>query len=246
MHIEKRADTVIAPPLPVSITPSGEYDGNDGKWSSFFINVNSDDQGKNGQDFRVLVSTSSPLVLLPGQTGWCNIDCAAKRGVFSDGQQAFGVGASNWEGAGNYDVPLPYWYAESMSTGNSSFAGAWGKTNVGLGRSSADSLVVAGRYAVKYLYEDFFMGSFGLAQGQIGPPLATLATFLTQFAGENQIASSSYGYTAGAYYRKLLFLLVRCAQPALRSITRGLMPKTWKKKIVSANRLETARGHIQL
>lgn len=202
MHLGKRADTVPDPPLPILVPSSGEFDGNDGKWSSFFINVNSDDEGMNGQDFKVLISTSSSLVLLPGQTSWCNADCAAKRGVFSDGQQALGVGASNWDPAGNYGVPLPYWYAESTSTGNGSLAGAWGKTNVGLGRSSAASLVEADRYAVKYLYEDFFMGSFGLAQGQIGPLFATWPTFLTQFAGEHHIASFSYGYTAGAYYRK--------------------------------------------
>lgn len=214
MHLGKRADTVTPPPLPVSVTPSGDFDGNDGKWSTFFINVNSDDKGENGQDFKVLISTSSPLTLLPGQTGWCTSDCPAKRGVFSDGRQALGVGSSNWEDAGNYGVPLPYWYAEPTSSGNGSLAGAWGKTNVGLGRSSPQSLVVADRYAVKYLFEDFFMGSFGLAQGQIGPQSGTLPTFLTQFAGENNVASSSFGYTAGAYYRKLIFFFFQATFPS--------------------------------
>ncbi|KAJ4339161.1 hypothetical protein N0V95_007846 [Ascochyta clinopodiicola] len=45
------------------------------------------------------------------------------------------------------------------------------------------------------------MGSFGLAVGEAGEDGSTRATFLSQFEDDSNIASSSYGYSAGAYYR---------------------------------------------
>ena len=204
MHLRKRADTVALPPLPTSVPPSGDFDGNDGKWSSFFVNINSDDQGVNGQDFKVLISTSSPLTLIPTKTEWCDKECAARRGnLLHNNVQNDGVEASDhWQPAGIYEIPLPKWYAEPRSSGNVSLSGRLGKTNVGIGRSSAESLVMSDRYAVQYIVEDFFMGSFGLAVGSVGPNLGAITTYLTQTEDDGFIASSSFGYTAGAWYSK--------------------------------------------
>ncbi|KAH6642121.1 aspartic peptidase domain-containing protein [Boeremia exigua] len=204
MHLRKRVDTIALPPPPISVAPSGDFDGNDGRWSSFFINVASDTQGLNGQNFKVLISTSSSLTLLPARTEWCNSKCAAERGVaLYNNEQVLGVQLSGqWADAGIYEVPLPYWYPkEAISTGNGTLGGSWGKTNIGLERSSPSSLVIAERYAVKYIFEDFFMGSFGLAVGAVGPSQGSIPTFLTQMEDDGQIASSSFGYTAGAWYR---------------------------------------------
>ncbi|KAF2627451.1 acid protease [Macroventuria anomochaeta] len=202
MHLQKRVD-VTTIPLPKVVPTSGDFDGNDGKWSTFLINVNSDNQGLNGQDFKVLVSTSSALTLLPAPNEQCNPDCAAKHGVLTyNGKQVTGVQESeNWQDAGILSIPLPYWYSNDYTGYNSTPRGVWGTTNVGLGHSSAQSLVNPGLYAVKYTSNAFFMGSFGLAAGEVGGQGATKPTFLSQFKDLQTIASPSYGYTAGAWYR---------------------------------------------
>lgn len=207
MHLRKRATSHQLPPAPSVVNPTGRFEGNDGSWSTFSINVNSDEKGENGQNFRVLISTSSPLTLVPQQTGWCNTDCAERRGVGQfNGRPSLGVqDANSWEQAGFYSIPLPYWYPDTfLNTTNHTLGGTWGLTNVGLGESSSDSDVLVDRYVAKYTFDsgDFFMGSFGLAAGSVGPTGGDQATFLSQYNVDNGIASVSYGYAAGAYYRK--------------------------------------------
>lgn len=204
MHLRKRADTVALPPKPVAVAPSGDFDGNDGKWSTFIININSDDKALNGQDFKVLISTSSSLPLLPAPNEYCNEDCAAKRGVLpSGGGQVEGVRESeNWEKFGTYTVPVPNWYSGDFTGENGTIGGTWGVTNVGLGRSSIQSLVNPKLFAVKYTSNAWFMGTLGLSAGEVGTNGATRPTFLSQFKDRQVIASASYGYTAGAIYRK--------------------------------------------
>lgn len=208
MHLRKRAD-VTTIPVPKVINTSGSFDGNDGKWSSFYINVNSDSEGLNGQNFKVLVSTSSQIVLVPGKTEWCDSTCAEKRGVLisNGGTQPDGmVESGSWVTAGIYEIPLPYWYsADLIQGGNQTLAGKWGATQVGLGLSDQSSSVLQDRYVAWYLFKDYYMGSFGLARGQIGPPGASKPTFLTQSKMNGIIASASYGYTAGAWYSKYHF-----------------------------------------
>lgn len=211
MHLRERADATTKlplPPRPKVVNASGDFDGNDGKWSSFIINVNSDEEGLSGQNFKTLISTSSSITLLPAQNEWCDTTCAKQRGVLTyNGQQVKGLETeAHWELYGLYDIPLPYWYkADIPGPGsNDTFKGLWAISNVGLGESSANSPVLAKRYIASYTFGDFFMGSFGLAVGEVGQDGSTTATFLSQFVDDSQIASSSYGYTAGAYYREYL------------------------------------------
>lgn len=203
MHLRKRIDATTFP-SPKTVTASGKFEGNDGKWSTFFINLNSDKEGVNGQDFRVLASTSSPITLVPAQTEWCNETCAETRGVLLfDGKQPKGMEPTgSWVKAGLYTIPTPYWYSKDLMNGNIPPNGTWGSTNVGLGQSSKGSMVVADRYAVSYIFQEYFLGSFGLSAGAVGGPGATKSTFLSQFRLDNIIASTSYAYTAGAWYRK--------------------------------------------
>lgn len=202
MHLRKRVDATF--PLPKIVTPSGKFEGNDGKWSTFFINVNSNENGVNGQDFRVLASTSSSAILVPGKTEWCNETCAEKRGILLfDGKQPKGMEPQgSWVKSGLYEIPVPYWYSKEFVHGNLTLRGEKGATNVGLGQSSPTSLVLVDRYVISYVFEDYFLGSFGLESGSFGGQGATKPTFLTQFRTENNIASASYAYTAGAWYRK--------------------------------------------
>lgn len=211
MHLQRRADPIPLPPYPTIVNASGTFDGNDGRWSSFVINVNSDKNGLNGQNFKVLISTSSPVTLVPAQNNDCDESCAAKRGVLPYmGKAQKGLVTDNnpnWIEYGLYDVPLPYWFTSDLVSqspnGTWPLRATWGTSNVGLGESTKNSPVIAGRYIAKYTFGDFFMGSFGLGDGQIGEDGTTKSTFLTQYEAASQVASSSYGYTAGAYYRNM-------------------------------------------
>lgn len=201
MFFRKRDNaTIILPPQPVSLVPSGEFDGNDGKWSTFYINVGGDGEGR-GQNFKVLISTSSPLTLVPQQAEWCDQTCAENRGVgIFDSKQPLGFESESsvgWKDSGIFTIPLPDWWS-----GNKNLSGTWGTTAVGLGEASKESKTLADQFAVEYTFNDFFMGSFGLAAGAINPGSGAKSPFITNFEAFNQIPSISYGYTAGAYYRK--------------------------------------------
>lgn len=208
MHFQKRDEPLPLPPAPYVLSDSGVFDGIDGKWSTFLLNIGDDGSGR-GQNFRVLISTSSPVVLVPGRTEWCDDDdCAKKRGLeLYDGKQPLGLqDSAQWQDSDIYNVPQPDWWSDSYRIDQSDLNGVWGVDNVGLGASSPKSLILAEQYVVRSLVKDFFMGSFGLAVGAVGPPGGDKPNFLDNFEAANEIASRSYGYTAGAYYRELSIL----------------------------------------
>jgi hypothetical protein len=211
MYFGKRAEPIPLPPAPYVVASSGSFEGNDGKWSTFNINIGDDGTNKsNGQNFRVLISTSSPNTLIPGQTDWCESEkCANSRGIeLYNGKQSLGLQESpQWKDAGLYQIPLPKWWIDTLSIdGNNETGGIWGDDNVGLGNSSPNSPILSQQYVVKYLVENFYMGSFGLAVGTSGPPGGDKPNFLDNFYNSaHMIASRSYAYTAGAYYREYPF-----------------------------------------
>jgi hypothetical protein len=221
MRSEKREEPLPLPPAPYVLSDSGRFDGNDGKWSTFLLNIGDDASGK-GQNFRVLISTSSPVVLVPGRTEWCdNDECAKKRGLeLYNGQQPLGLQESaQWKADNLYNVPMPYWWSNAYRIDQSNTTGVWGTDNVGLGPSSPKSDILAEQYVVKALVKDFFMGSFGLAAGSVGPSGGDRPNFLENFYAANQIASRSYGYTAGAYYRKCSMSVLSIAMYSLSRVS---------------------------
>ncbi|KAF2636304.1 acid protease [Massarina eburnea CBS 473.64] len=192
--------TVPAPPKPYVLAPSGKFDGNDGKWSSFNINIGDDATGR-GQNFRVLISTSSPVTMVPAPSpNWCDQDCSSKRGaqVF-DGKPSSGFETQSshgpWQELGIFNTPLPDWWSQNLSNA------VWGSENVGLGESSALSLILPKQNVLLNQGQELFMGSFGLANGAVGTGTGAKTTFLVDFDNADQIPSMSYGYTAGASYR---------------------------------------------
>jgi hypothetical protein len=210
MQFSKRDDpnaTNQLPPRPLVAKYTGDYDGNDGKWSTFWINVGSDGKS-DGQNFKVLVSTSSPITLLPMEAGWCGEDCAKARGVDQFGTtQPLGLNTeNNWDWFGIYDIPMPYWYTNNfLGSRNDTPTALWGVQNVALDRSSSQAYGIANRYVAGYTTRDPYIGSFGLAVGAASPGGASKTTFFTELVAAKQprlIASSSYGYTAGASYRE--------------------------------------------
>lgn len=205
MFFEKRASSVSVLPKPYVLSPSGSFDGNDGDWSTFFINLGDDGSG-HGQNFKVLISTSSPITLLPEQTEWCNEDCAKSRGILAyDGKQSLGLQKSqSWKDAGLYNIPLPYWWTKDLTVdSNETLTATWGSENLGMGESSTQSPILAEQYVVKHTTKEFFLGTLGLAVGEAGPQGGTKPNFLNNFyQSGNMIPSASFGYTAGASYRK--------------------------------------------
>src|SRR5215472_3048002 len=64
-------------PTPYVVPPTNKFDGNDGSWSTFYINAG-------GQNFRVLISTASSLTWVIDQSGCAANDptnCPDVRGV---------------------------------------------------------------------------------------------------------------------------------------------------------------------
>jgi hypothetical protein len=190
---------------------TGTFEGDDGKWSTFSINVAGDGAGK-GQNFKVLISTSFPITMVPAQTEWCNEACSKGRGIMSiNGQQSLGLDESsdrwNWNLAGLYELPTKslYWWTQDLlsPTSNGTLDGDWGLTTVGLGEASKDSITLESQYVAGYFFKDFFLGYLGLSAGAISPTGATRPTFFSAlYRLVDYIPSPSYGYTAGASYRK--------------------------------------------
>ena len=209
MYFSKRddANSTVAPPKPLVVEPSGVFDGNDGKWSTFYINLGDSDGSGNGENFKVLVSTSSPITMVPGQAEWCNEDCAKKRGVqVFNGQQPRGYdmeSSPTWQDAGIYTVPKPDWWNRG------DLNGSLGTDNVGMGESSKDSRILSKQLVMTYKFEEYYLGFFGLAAGTVAAGNSETAPYLYNLAhasqSEYQIPSVSYGHTAGASYRKYRF-----------------------------------------
>jgi hypothetical protein len=208
MFLTSRADNVNASivPLPHVLAPSGRWDGNDGKWSTFVINIGDVKGEGNGQDFRVLISTSSPVTQVPRQADWCDdAECAARRGIEAfQGRQSLGLQmdpSNGWNQNGMFNFLTPHWWSDRKI--NSTY----GNTAVGLGPSSGqNSSVLPGQVVVANDAEEFFMGSFGLETVAVNTGGGPQASFLESFVQNQLIPSRSYGYTAGASYSELISL----------------------------------------
>lgn len=210
MTLRTRADTTLVqlPPKPLVLTPSGTFDGDDGKWSTFNINIAGDGEGK-GQNFKVLISISSPITMVPRQTEWCSDEeCAKRRGTLDPGALGLSTTLSDaYRLVGIYTLPLQdlFWWSQNLMSPNfnGTLTGAWAQGNVGLGGASKQSITFQNQYVVSSYLKEFYLGSLGLSIGSISPTGASLPTFFTTLAqAPNKIASPSYGFTAGASYRK--------------------------------------------
>ncbi|EKG13670.1 Peptidase A1 [Macrophomina phaseolina MS6] len=196
MPLQRREDSI---PQPYTVPTTGEWDGNDGPWSSFRLSV-----GTPPQDFRVLVSTRGheTFVLDPhGCTSTDPSNCTSARGAepFNGAQSSgFNTNASStWDIIGIYDLGLE---AELGYTGN----GQYGYDTIRLGYSQDQSAPALDRQVVASITDkSFFMGVIGLSPTSssftsISEPVKS---FFRQLKQSNSIPSESYAYTAGAPYR---------------------------------------------
>ncbi|KAF1815902.1 acid protease, partial [Eremomyces bilateralis CBS 781.70] len=192
-----RRDTVT--PAPYVASPSEEWEGNDGSWSTFRIHI-----GTPGQNFRVLPSTAGSETWVPmpdGCTSRDPEDCPQQRGVeLFNGQSSRGFlwnESTTWTETGLYTLDL------EASLGYEGH-GHYGSDNVTLGSTQDPGTLGLGRQIVAGIADtDYFLGIFGLGIRPVSfsSSASTLSSFLVNAYNQSLIPSLSYGYTAGAPYR---------------------------------------------
>ena len=186
--LQKRDSSVIAP---LSITPDQNWDGIDGKWSSFTLRV-----GTPQQFVRTFISWAvyQTWVVLPVGCSAAKDQsaCADKRGWLFDNDTS-----STFDYVGVYDL----WVGRNLGDTPNSAVGfdRVGLSGVGENGPTLDNTTVA-CFASEMMY---YVGIFG-----INPKPSNFTGFddpttsyMTQLKEQKMIPSVSFGYTAGAYYR---------------------------------------------
>ncbi|KAL6717299.1 hypothetical protein ACLMJK_005214 [Lecanora helva] len=179
---------------PIAVTPSQNFKGNDGPWSTFVLQI-----GNPPQDVEVFASTASyqTIAILPG--GCRSSDgptCNADRGALFTPNSS-----TTWKP--NTIVPNSTFTLNLDSNLGYNDNGLYGYDTVqlgwqGSGGPSLDQQIVAGIET-----KDFFLGMFGL-----NPRPTNFSTFNVQkpsymstLRDRGYIPSLSWGYTAGNQYR---------------------------------------------
>ena len=199
----KRAASTV--PAPISIAPSQEFQGNDGPWSTFPVQI-----GTPPQTLNVLVSTASSqtwVVLPEGCTPSDPTNCTLSRG---------GVFQSNVSSTWNQDNDTAGGLAPlSLETVlNDTGTGLYGFDTVGLGGHGQGAPSETGQAVAGIATKGFYLGLFGLNPQPVALPetVHTLPDYLSMLNQSDSIPSLSWGYTAGNQYR---------AGPAYGSLTLG-------------------------
>ncbi|KAH8732803.1 aspartic peptidase domain-containing protein [Phaeosphaeriaceae sp. PMI808] len=190
--------TDLAAPLVVS--NSGRWIGNDGSWSTFYVNV-----GTPPQYFHVFPNFNGQTIYVPidkdCEPDRMNItDCGGQRGVeIFNSRPSLGFHknvSSTWDERGIYRMGLG---VNLGLTGNAYY----GYDTFGLGTNSAANATKIEKLAVAaYATPDFWVGQLGLnpfpiVMGETERP----HSFLARLKEEGKIPSLSFGYQAGAIYR---------------------------------------------
>lgn len=181
-------------PAPFEYSVSQDFDGPDGPWSSFAIQV-----GTPPQTVKVLISTASDqtwVVLPQGCTSRDPSNCETSRGgVFRPDQSDTWV-QNNLSTSGTFSFGLEsnLGYFSNAQYGYDTVTLGW----QGSGGPSLQQQVVAG-IATK----DFYLGLFGVNPRPINfTNFDTLVpSFMSDLKNKSLIPSVSYAYTSGNQYR---------------------------------------------
>ena len=183
-----------SPPAPIVIAASQDFDGPDGPWSSFAIQV-----GTPAQTVKVLLSTASyqTLVVLPqGCSAKDPSNCESSRGRVYHPEQSHTWNPNNLVPNGTFSFGL-----ESNLGYNSN--GEYGYDTLtldweGSGGPSLQHQIVAG-IATK----DFYMGLFGVnpRPSNFTNYDNAVPSFMSNLKNKSMIPSLTYGYTSGNQYR---------------------------------------------
>jgi len=198
-------------PQPFSVRPSGDFEGNDGSWSTFLISIGTDPV----QHFRTLISTSSFSTWLPTPDG-C-VYTAEPAFVPSNCPELRGIGLLNgFQSSGFEEANGTFRYIgiHSLDLGNDlstteSFGSTYNITgNLGLDTLSvqngagSDDLKTQGSVPIFGINNwNFFMPSLGLGVGYLQSTTQETASLVETLVNSSQIPSRAWSYTAGASYR---------------------------------------------
>jgi hypothetical protein len=185
---------------PIVVPPSGSFDGDDGEWSTFLINIGDDGRGRSGQNFKALVSTSRSTAVLPLQADWCSVpECAKRRGILPyNSRQSLGYQSNSSHDY--HDLGL-FSLEKSQSIPESPVNCRYGLDSIGVGLASSTSPVIAGQLVAAQGSEEPFLTSLGLSTNRVALGSGAVSSYLTNLNDSGAIASLSYSYTAGARYR---------------------------------------------
>ncbi|GAB7352318.1 hypothetical protein MBLNU459_g2766t3 [Dothideomycetes sp. NU459] len=188
-RIERRAANNTVIPAPINVEPSQYWDGNDGPWSSFALQI-----GTPKQNVRVMVSTA-------GYATWTVQAAGCPTGTIAGCENARGFlfntnESLTWVPNSIFDLGL------EMNLGLDSTAN-YGFDTITLGWQGSGLPSVQHSTIASLATFDYWLGIFGL-----NPQPANFTTlndpqpsFMTQLKNNNTIPSVAWAYTAGNQYR---------------------------------------------
>ena len=192
---------LIARSIKIKLTSSRtSSDGNDGLWSSFIIAV-----GTPPQSVRVLVSTKlSDLWVISksqSQDDYLDINSPAHRTV---GGGLSSPKSTTWQGTIWYEKGQDQNFGKSMAKFEIDDYGS-DPTRIGLAGINVDSRTIA-----TVRKGDLNLGLWGInhRSSHLSPPRNGQVSFLESLKASGCIPSLSYAYSAGAWYRKALVLII--------------------------------------
>jgi len=183
--------TASTTPAPIVISPSQYWEGNDGLWSTFTLQI-----GTPAQDGRVLISTAGNqawAILPQGCANSYLSNCVDSRGG------SFNPNASSsWIMNNYYDLHLE-------SNLGIVDTGEFGFERLGIGWQGSNSPTLEHQIVAGISTNDFWLGTFGLNprptnfSGFTDPQ----TSFMQSLKNKSMIPSLSWSYTAGAAYRNM-------------------------------------------
>jgi hypothetical protein len=207
LHV--RADQTPTSPLPTPLTvqPSQNWDGIDGSWNTFPLRI-----GTPEQYTRALISTAS-------QQTWVVFEKACyenvtdpndptkqveevNRSCYDSRGRTFNMDtSSSWDDIGFFQL----WLEKNLGLwGN----GKYGYEKVGLGYTAQDGPTLPNTTVGAMITDNFWLGHFGINPkptnfSAFADPSPSYMTYLFE---QSKIPSVSWGYTAGAEYRKFPYM----------------------------------------
>ncbi|OJD34146.1 acid protease [Diplodia corticola] len=192
-------------PAPVVVQSSQEWDGIDGPWSSFVLQV-----GTPAQQVRVDISIEGQETWVVAPTGCSGStsDCAKQRGgVFDSADSSTWQSTTTiWNNSGIYE--LSGLITESLGIDGN---GEYGFDTVGLSFGGESGPALDHTIVATFNTTDFYIGQFGASPN---PTYFTVSndnssalddpqeSFLSMLKRTGRVPSLSYSFTAGSYARR--------------------------------------------
>jgi hypothetical protein len=197
---------IASVPAPVTVAPDQNWLGIDGAWNTFTLRV-----GEARQSVQVLVSTASQQIwainrmacisnTTDPETGAItalnalNSECESSRGYLFNSTTS-----ETWQQKGFYQL----WIEKNLGlVGN----GLYGFDSVGLGRAGETGPSVQNTTIGTLVTANFWLGHIGVHSKSTNFSVfeESVPSYMTTLFDQKSIPSLSFGYTAGALYRKLV------------------------------------------